>query len=58
MQIQTTKYGLYALCITLIERESPLTSEHLYGKTATIGTFLKDMMMILYKKVPYCLLDV
>ena len=46
------------LCITAIEVKSPSKLEHLYGKTATIGTFLKDSMMILDKKVPYYLFEV
>ena len=27
-------------------------------KTATIGTFFKGMMMILHKKVSYCMLEI
>ena len=47
-----------ALCISSIEVKSPSKSEHLYGKTATIGTFLKDTMVILLKKVHYYLLKI
>ena len=42
-----------ALCISLIEGKSPSKSEHLYGKTATIGTFFKVTMTILHKKISY-----
>ena len=47
-----------ALCISLIEAKSPSSSEHLNGKTATIGTFLKGTKIILRKKVPYYLLEI
>ena len=46
-------------CILLIQWKYPSRSEHLHGKSATnIGTFLKGKIMILHKKMTYCLLDI
>ena len=47
-----------ALCISLLEGKSHSRSEHLYGKTATNGTFFKVTMMILHKKVSYYLVEI
>ena len=42
-----------SLCISLIVGKYPSKSEHLNGKTATIGTFFQGTTMILHKKMPY-----
>jgi len=52
------QFDYFALCISLIEAKSPSSSEHLNGKTATIGTFLKGTKIILRKKVHYYLLEI
>ena len=44
--------------VNIIEGKSPSRSEHLYGKTATIGTFFKGAMTILHKNIPYIVLKV
>ena len=41
-----------------IYMESRLRSEHLYSKTATIGTFFKSAMIMLHLNVPYYLLEI
>ena len=51
-------YRTGSLCISLLYKESRRGSEHLYIKTATIGTFLKGTMVILHKKVHYYLLKI
>ena len=45
-------------CISLIGGKSPSRSEHSNGKTATIGTFLKDRMIILHNKGTYYLFEI
>ena len=57
-QILKRLFRTKTLCISLIEAKSPSRSEHLNGKTATIGTFFKGMKMILRKKVPYYLHEI